>query len=305
MARIIKAYTPLAEDQLLFRSMEGTEALSQLFCFTVDLLSPNASINMKSLLGKPLTLEILTLDGAPRYLNGYITKMAMLGRDEASERYYVYQAEVCPGLWYLTRTTDYKIFQRMSVVEILDEVFKEYGFAVEKQLSASYRQWEYCVQYAETDFNFVSRLMAHEGIYYFFKHDKDGHTLVLADDMGAHPVLPEYAQIGYLSYDQGGNQGRECIDKWQVTEEIQPGAYVVDDFNFKMPKADLMEQQRQPQGTEHDQYEIYEWLGGYSEGDQGRHYALHPYATAICDRSRTRARASRCHHKNRSTSVCK
>ncbi|MDR2153829.1 MAG: type VI secretion system tip protein VgrG [Burkholderiaceae bacterium] len=273
MARVIKAYTPLAEDQLLFRSMKGRECLSQLYEFTVDLLSPNESIDMKSLLGKPLTLEIRTINGAPRYLSGQIAKVTMMGREDSSARYCVYQAVVCPWLWYLTRTKDCKIFQNKTVVEILDEVLREYGFPIEKQLLESYRQWEYCVQYQETDFNFVSRLMEHAGIYYFFKHDKNSHTLVLADDMGAHPTLPEYPQIGYISYDKGGNQGRECIDRWQAGDEVRPGAFVVDDFNFKIPKASLLDQSRELREYDHDQYEVYEWLGGYSEVGQGRHFA--------------------------------
>jgi type VI secretion system secreted protein VgrG len=238
--RVVKAHTPLGEEQLLFRSMHGNEGLSQLFEFEVDLLSPNTSVDMKAVLGKPLTLEIVTINGAPRYLNGQITRFTMIGREGGSSRYTVYRASVRPWLWYLTRTSDCKIFQNKSVVEILEEVLGEYGFAFEKKLSASYRQWEYCVQYQETDFAFVSRLMEHEGIYYYFKHEKNQHTLVLADDMGAHEPLPEYPKIGYLATDRVSDPGREVIDQWEVTEEIRPGTYVVDDFDFKKPKADLL-----------------------------------------------------------------
>ncbi len=271
MARIIKAHTPLPEDQLLFRSMQGTEGLSQLFEFEVDLLSPSTSIDMKALLGKPLVLEIQTA-GQPRYLHGHVVRFTLLGREGGTARQVVYRATVRPWLWYLTRTSDCKIFQNKSVVEILEEVLGEYGFAFEKKLSASYRQWDYCVQYQETDFAFVSRLMEHEGIYYYFKHEKNQHTLVLADDMGAHEPLPGYAKIGYFTTDDGLG-GREAIDQWQVSEEIRPGTYVVDDFDFKKPKADLLNMRSQPRGTEHGQYEMYEWLGGYSDAGQGEHYA--------------------------------
>jgi type VI secretion system secreted protein VgrG len=103
----------------------------------------------------------------------------------------VYRASVRPWLWYLTRTSDCKIFQNKSVVEILQEVLGDYGFAFETKLCAAYRQWDYCVQYNETDFAFVSRLMELEGIYYYFKHEQNQHTLVLADDMSAHETLPD------------------------------------------------------------------------------------------------------------------
>ncbi len=273
MDRVVKAHTPLGEEQLLFRSMHGSEGLSQLFEFEVDLLSPNTSVDMKGLLGKPLALEIQTLSGTPRYLNGQITRFTMIGREGGSSRYTVYRASVRPWLWYLTRTSDCKIFQNKSVVEILEDVLGEYGFAFEKKLSASYRQWEYCVQYQETDFAFVSRLMEHEGIYYYFKHDKNQHTLVLADDMSAHETLPGYPKIGYLASDRAADPGREVIDQWEVTEEIRPGTYVVDDFDFKKPRADLLNTRSQPRGNDHGRYEMYEWMGGYSDAGQGEHYA--------------------------------
>ena len=273
MARVVTAHTPLAPDQLLFRSMHGNEGLSELFEFEVDLLSPNMAVDMKALLGKPLTLEIQTLNGTPRYLNGQITRFTMIGREENSSRYVVYRALVQPWLWYLTRTSDCKIFQNKSVVDILEEVLGEYGFAFEKQLSASYRQRDYSVQYQETDFAFVSRLMEHEGIYYYFKHERNQHTLVLADDMSAHDTIPGYPRISYYAGDRAGAVGREVIDQWEVTEEIRPGTFVVDDFDFKKPKADLLNTRSQPRGNDHGQYEMYEWLGGYSDSGQGEHYA--------------------------------
>ncbi|MEZ2295609.1 type VI secretion system Vgr family protein [Variovorax sp. RCC_210] len=272
MDRVVKAYTPLGEEQLLFRSMNGTEGLSQLFEFEVDLLSPNVSIDMKSVLGKSLTLEVQTA-GAPRFLDGQIVRFTLIGKEDSTSRYVVYRATVRPWLWYLTRTSDCKIFQNKSVVEILEQVFGDYPFVFEKKLCGSYRQWEYCVQYQETDFAFVSRLMEHEGIYYYFRHDKGQHTLVLADDMSAHDELPGYATISYLATDRDLDPWQEAIDQWQVSEEIRPGSYVVDDYDFKNAEGDLLSMRSQPRGSEHDTYEMYEWLGGFSEVEQGEHYS--------------------------------
>jgi type VI secretion system secreted protein VgrG len=273
MERVVKAHTPLGEDQLMFRSMHGTEGLSQLFEFEVDLLSPSAAIDMKAVLGKPLTLEIRTA-GAPRFLNGQVVRFSMIGREGGTtSRHTVYRATVRPWLWYLTRTSDNKIFQNKSVIEVLDEVFADYGFAFEKKLSGSYRQWEYCVQYQETDFAFVCRLMELEGIYYYFKHENGQHTLVLADDISAHEPTPDYETINYFAADRDLSEDTEVIDRWEVVEEIRSGGYVVDDFDFTKPKADLSNVRNQPLSNDHADYEMYEWLGDYTDPGQGEHYA--------------------------------
>ena len=271
-ARIVRARTPLGEGQLLFRSMHGSEGLSQLFEFEVDLLSPNASVDAQAVLGKPLSLEIQTA-GAPRFLNGQVARFSMIGREGGTSRYTVYRATVRPWLWYLTRTSDNKIFQNKSVVEILEEVFADYDFAFEKKLSANYRTWEYCVQYEETDYAFVCRLMELEGIYFYFKHDENRHTLVLADSISAHEELPGYASIDYFASDRPIAEDLEVIDDWRVSAEVRSGGYTVDDFNFTMPKADMQNVQRQPLANDHDAFDMYEWLGDFAAPGDGAHYA--------------------------------
>jgi type VI secretion system secreted protein VgrG len=272
MHRVVKAHTPLGDDRLMFRSMNGTEGLSQPFEFEVDLLSASASLDLKSVLGKPLTLEIQTA-GAPRFLNGQVVRFSMVGREGGTSRHTVYRATVRPWLWYLTRSSDNKIFQDKSVVDILEEVFGDYGFAFEKKLSGSYRQWEYCVQYNESDFAFVSRLMELEGIYYYFKHEQNQHTLVLADDVGSHEPMPGYETINYFAADREVTEDMEVIRDWQPSEELRSGSYTVDDFNFTTPKGDLVNVRSQPLGGDNASYEMYEWLGDYPAAGDGEHYA--------------------------------
>ncbi|WP_422088830.1 type VI secretion system Vgr family protein [Variovorax sp.] len=272
MDRIVIAHTPLAEDQLMFRSMNGTEGLSRLFEFEVDLLSPSASIDLQSVLGKPLSLEIKTA-GAPRFLCGQVVRFSMIGREGRTSRHTVYRAIVRPWLWYLTRTSGYRIFQNKTVVEMLEEVFADYSFAFEKKLTASYRQWEHCAQYNESDFAFVSRLMELEGIYYYFKHEQNEHTLVLVDDIGAHEPMPGYETIDYFASDRDVTEDVEVIDDWRVTGEVRTGRYTVDDFNFTTPGSDLTNVRSQPQPHDHADYEMYEWLGEFTNAGEGEHYA--------------------------------
>lgn len=272
MTRTVQVHTVLSAEQLKFRAMRGREALSQLFEFEVDMVSPSFNLDLKKLLGTSLTIEV-TDGGAPRFLNGTVVRFELVGRANETGRHYVYRALVQPWLWYLTRTTDCRIFQNKSVPEVLDEVLGKYGFEFEKRLTGNYRPWEYCVQYQESDFAFVSRLMEHEGIAYHFEHARSSHLLVLADDTGGYRKLPGYATIPYRPRDRVLHAMEPCIDQWRVAEQITSGRVMLDDFDFKKSRASLQSVRQDPKGHDHSTYEVYEWLGGYSEHQQGDTYA--------------------------------
>jgi type VI secretion system secreted protein VgrG len=272
MDRIVRAHTPLGDDQLLFRSMCGSEGLSQLFEFEIELLSTNASIDAKSLLGKPLALEIRTA-GAPRFLHGHVARFTVVGREGGRTRHTIYRAVVRPWLWYLTRASNSRVFQGKSAVQIIAEVLDAYGFVFENRLCGDYRVWDYCAQFNETDFAFVSRLMELEGIYYYFKHEKNRHTLVMADDISGHDELPDYACIDCFAADRPIEDDLEVIDAWQASAELRTGSYAVGDFNFTMPRADMFSVRQLPIGASQDGHDMYEWMGDYGAPGQGEHYA--------------------------------
>ncbi|MDQ0588651.1 type VI secretion system Vgr family protein [Variovorax paradoxus] len=272
MARIVRAHTPLGEDQLFFRAMHGSEALSELFEFEVELLSTNPSIASASLLGKSLVLEIRTA-AAPRFLHGEVTRFARIGREDGMVRHTVYRATMRPWLWYLTRASRNRTFQGCTAVEMIEEVLGAYGYAFEKKLCGSYRAWDFCAQYEETDYAFVCRLMELEGIYYWFRHEKSQHTLMLSDDISAHDELPGYACIDCFATDRPDTEDIEVIDDWQVTAEVRAGSYTVNDFNFTTPRADLASARVQPLATANADYDMYEWLGDYGAAGDGEHYA--------------------------------
>ncbi|MFS2099347.1 type VI secretion system tip protein TssI/VgrG [Variovorax sp. Varisp85] len=272
MPRTVQVHTVLSAEQLKFRAMRGREGLSQLFEFEVDMVSTSFSLDLKQLLGTSLTLELAD-EGAPRFLNGTVVRFELVGRANETGRHYIYRALVQPWLWYLTRTTDCRIFQNKSVPEVLDEVLGKYGFQFDKRLTGSYPAMEYCVQYQESDFAFVSRLMEHEGIAYHFEHGNGSHLLVLADDTGSYKPLPGHASIAYRPRDRVLNALEPCIDQWRVAEQITSGRVMLDDFDFKKSRASLQSVQQDPKAHEHSTYEVYEWLGGYSEHQQGDAYA--------------------------------
>lgn len=270
--RVVKAHTPLPPEQLKFRAMHGAESLSQLFELEVELVSESYSLDMKSLLGKPLTLEIETGSSAPRYLGGHVTRCALVGRENNTSRYTIYRATVRPWLWYLTQTSDNKIFQNKSVPDVIREVLKDYDYPVEFKLVDSYRNWEYCVQYQETDYAFISRLMEHEGIYFWFKHDKGKHTLVLTDDITQHEPVADYEQIPYYGPDRITVPREDHVHKWEVAEQITPGAFATTDYHPLTPAASLEARRNNPGAHDHGDLEMYEWQGGYTNPDDAEHY---------------------------------
>ena len=183
--RLVDVITPLGDD-LWFRQMTGTESLSELFELDVTFHSKKTGLKPKDILGKDVTLIVETSGGllkektGLRYFNGIVTRFASGGREG---QHLVYSAKLRPWLWLASRRSDCRIFQKKTAPEIIESVLGPYGFALSKKLKGRHRPWEYCVQYQETDLNFVMRLMEHEGIYFYFEHTKGRHTLVLIDDM--------------------------------------------------------------------------------------------------------------------------
>src|SRR5215469_18625668 len=187
-SRRIALSTPLGDDVLLLRGFTGMEGISQLFRFDLDFFSENDSISFKDLVGKNITLRIFDREGKQRYWNGFVSRFSQGPRDR---RFTSYHAEMVPWLWFLSRTADCRIFQNKKVPDIIQKIFEDLGFKdFQFRLYGSFTPRDYCVQYRETDFNFVSRLMEEEGICYYFKHEQGKHVLVLTNDPAGHDECP-------------------------------------------------------------------------------------------------------------------
>jgi type VI secretion system secreted protein VgrG len=291
MNRIVTLQGSFSDSDVRFLSLRGKESLSSLYELDVQVLTTSYSLDSKQTLGTPLHLDIALARGEPRQLGGQVTRMEMLGRQSNTSRDYVYRLTVRPWLWFLTCTSDCKIFQKKNVVEILDEVLADYDYPVEKRLKASYRQWEYCVQYQETDFNFVSRLMEQEGIYFYFEHGEAGETLILADDLSAHANLPDHAVLAYLPPDRLVNGGEVGVSNWQSGEEVRPGSYMVGDYDFAKPRADMRQLRATPQRHANDQFEMYDWMGGFIDQAHAENYSRIRLEEAQALRERTQAQS--------------
>ncbi|MEA3277301.1 MAG: type VI secretion system tip protein TssI/VgrG [Pseudomonadota bacterium] len=269
--RTLSVSTPLGEDVLLIRRMTATERLSRLFEYQLELVSEDINIKHEDLLGQPVTVRLDLLDDGRRFFNGIVSRFSQVGFDGA---FAVFQATLVPWTWFLTRTADCRIFQDKTVPDIIKEIFREHGFTdFEESLSGSFRQWVYCVQYRETDFNFVSRLMEQEGIYFYFKHEDGKHTLVLADSYSAHSPYPGYEEIPYYPPDETSLRERDHISDWSVLQAVQPGTFAHTDFDFTAPKKNLLEKRSNPKNHEQAEYEVYDYPGEYLENSNGENYA--------------------------------
>lgn len=267
----------LPAQGLLFRRLSGSEALSQSFVLQAELLSTDARIDRKSLLGKPVTFTLPT-DGLlsavnPRYINGKITQIGVRSEELDGVRYAVYGLTVEPDLWPMKRDRNLRIFQSQTVPQIVQTLLKEYGVNVETRLAGSYRVWEYCVQYQESSFDFISRLMELEGIYYFFRHEADKHTLVLCDAPDQHQSFPGYETIAYHVTPSGGSVTEEGVSQWALSESVTPGMYSTDDYDFRKPNAWMLQARQNPASPTPGSVDVYDWPGRFVEHGHGEYYA--------------------------------
>ncbi len=267
--RLIAVDTPLGKDVLLLQELTGYEGISRLFTYELDLLAfENESIVFKNIVGQKVSITLHLPDGTPRYISGYVSRFT---QGETDERLFThYRAQVVPWLWFLTREADCRIFQNLAVPDIISQVFNLFDFKdFRLSLKSSYPQLEYCVQYRETSFNFVSRLMEEFGIFYYFDHSVQGkHTMVLADQSSTLPACPSSP----ISYDTevGGLDDPEVIDNWHVGQEVRTGKYTVTDYNFITPSTSLLANDPTVVDLAASQpLELFDYPGLHTTKDQG------------------------------------
>ncbi|EAR7455408.1 type VI secretion system tip protein VgrG [Salmonella enterica subsp. enterica] len=259
---------------LLFASLDGGETLSELFSYVVQLktpdtlnlgyVSPAANLPLKPMVGKDLCVNIELDGGGKRHISGLVTAARVVGHEGRSV---TYELRMEPWVKLLTHTSDYKAFQNKTVVDILDEVLAEYPYPVEKRLVESYpvRTWQ--VQYGETDFDFLQRLMQEWGIYWWFEHSEDSHTLVLADAISAHKACPDSPLVEW--HQEELKLDKEFIHTITANESLRTGQWVLDDFDFTKPRSLLANTVANPRETGHATYEHYEWPGDYFDKSEG------------------------------------
>jgi type VI secretion system secreted protein VgrG len=274
--RVLAVKTPLGKDVLLLTGFHGTEGISRLFSFDLEMISESHGIAFADIVGKSVTISVTLAGGDKRYFNGIVSSFvqgASGGDTGVDARFSHHRATMVPWLWLLTRTANSRIFQKLSVPDIIDKIFKEKGpNDFKAKLQGSYDKRDYCVQYRETDFNFVSRLMEEEGIHYFFEHEKDKHTLVLADTPQENKPCPQQKTARY-QINTGGWRDDDVITRMERIQEIRPAVYTLNDFNFEIPNTDLKANVPSTQKLGPGEREIYDYPGMYAKKNEGERLA--------------------------------
>jgi type VI secretion system secreted protein VgrG len=269
--REIEVLSPLGSDVLLFHDLTVEEGLSCLPEMHLTVMSRNSALKPEALIGQPLTIRLdLPLD-KKRYFHGLITRFQHVGTQSP---YAVYTAMLQPWLWFLGLRTNCRVFQDKRVPDLIKELFREHGFSDFKdKLCESYPPRRYCVQYRESDLQFVKRLMEQEGIYFYFEYEQGAHHLVLVDGISGHFVLPNgYAHLPYRSLAHRDHR-EEHIAHWQFTQRARSGRVTFKTFDFKKPSANLEVRALRNAGHAHGKLEMYDFAGDYFDTTNGERLA--------------------------------
>lgn len=263
--------TSLGANTLSLTAMNFSEELSAEFYGSVDCISADFEIDPKALLGKNVSVKMNLMDGE-RHFNAIVTEFHFTGSDGTSANY---RAVLKPWTWVMAQRTDCRIFQDMTAPEIIEEVISTAGFADffdKKALSDEYAKREYCVQYNESDTNFIYRLMEEEGIASYFVHTDSKHVLTLSDWNDDFEPMSGCETLKFFP-EQGQQRAEgEHVYSWHLRNSLTSGAHATCDYDFKIPRKDMGVSSSSPDGHTHDDREVFDWPGRFVERVDGERY---------------------------------
>ncbi|GGA38551.1 type VI secretion system tip protein TssI/VgrG [Dyella nitratireducens] len=267
-------------DNLRFVSMTAKECLGQLFDFQVQFESEDQAIDLTGLLGSAMTVALNTENGYIRYFNGMVVSATQTGVDYIEDLVYAqYEVKLVPKPWLLMHKVDCRIYKQMAAPDIIKQVLSEIGYSdIQLNLSGAYATRDYCVQYREDYFNFISRLMEQEGIYYYFTHTDSTHTMVLADSIGAHEKVDGFSDVAYSGASDGVLRRQATVTSWAAFRTADVAKYVFTDFDPMAPKASLLSTGTSDGHGDGDEgangkLDIFDYPGLYTKADVGTQYA--------------------------------
>jgi type VI secretion system secreted protein VgrG len=260
--------TPLGKDALVLQSLSGHEDIFGLFSSHLEMTGSSSSLSAASIVGENAAVTLETASGTTRYFHGKVARFIQGPTDEWGTTYW---ADLVPWTWFLTLSSDCKIFQNMSVPDIITQVCSDLGFTdLKKSLKQSYDEREYCVQYRETAYQFICRLMAEEGIFFFFEFAESSHTMVLADDASAHAAISGLDSAEYSTPFGAESRWRgDVLTSLQLETAVTTGKVAYDDYNFETPSTQLLVKVTGSGST----MQRYDYPGRFMTKDNGESYA--------------------------------
>ena len=274
--REIAINSQLGKDVLLFQNMKGFEAISQIGEYLVDMASESNNINSEEILGTKLSISLKTSSNSQRYFSGWVCSFTQIGR---KGRLGLYQAVIRPWFWFTTLSQDCRIFQDQNVIQIIRRVFESYSMADYdlSSIGGNFPILNYCVQYCESDFQFVSRLMENAGIYYFFKSGSMRNTMVLGNSTQSYPKNFSSKNISYVSASDRGNQQSDVLSNWQQQFQIKTGIFSMRNYDFEKPRSShmgsLQVHSSISRSHAHSSFEKFDFPGNYLERKEGERIA--------------------------------
>jgi len=262
--RPIRLDTELGEDVLLIEEFTGAEGISQQFSFHIRAVSTDGALPVENLLQRPVVISVAQPGGDDRYIHGIVNRAV---RHERAKGLTTYQFEMVPWSWFLSLTTDCRIFKKKSVPDIVRKIFADQQYTdFEFALSGSPDPREYCVQYRETSLDFISRLLEEEGIFYYFRHDKDKHTMVLSDSQANFPDCPFEPNAEY-GYPAEAAVDKDVVRSIAMEHSVRSQTVSLTDYDFQKPKVKL-----DVRATS-SRYDLYDYPGHYFNRALGERYA--------------------------------
>jgi len=259
--------TPEGKSVFHVGGLRGSEGISRLYRFELDLFSENGEIDFSKIIGQHLCVKSGASDGSARVFSGVVSRFS---QQSAGRHLVAYRAELVPWLWLLTRSTNCRIFQDKSIPDIVKEVLSGPGGSdFEVDLAGSYEPLPYCVQYRETDFDFVSRLLEDAGISYYFRHEEKQHVLVLFDSPSKNQPCPGNDTASYVA-EEGGEEAAGQIGEWLAGQELRTGGVALRDYSFSDPSLDLgVDTKTRITVGGNDRFQKYDYPGEYESLDRG------------------------------------
>lgn len=260
--------TELGENVLNAVRFEGTEGLSQDFEYRVEAVGEKTLADLDKLVGTSATLTVLNKADVPRHFNGIVAGASWLGEENEA---YLYEITLRPKFWLATKSSDFRMFHEKTAKDIVEGVLGEWQIEKDSRLTENYRKREYCVQYGESDHDFLCRLMEQEGMYYYFEHGSGSHKMILADAKSSHKSIPNLSTVRFQPWTQNVPVPEDRLFTLNIVRQLRSGRVALGDYNHLLPTANMLATSTAKGRYAEADHERFEYPGDYAEpGDKER-----------------------------------